>query len=224
MRIFKELSFVGDRLTFDEFKKIAPSLAKGDWEYLDTESNYIVFNYMGKKVEQAKVSIHYYLDTLGQEHIKVVNIIPLQKGQLSIEEYNAVLDLFCAEIIASNLSKLNGIEKIILESDVFNPLRYITMEALKKLERFCYNANKATGSSHPNDVERWLDFICQTVDDGQTFDSETIYKFLMDKDFWGIFAWDEKHASELAMEYAICVRLLEFYKAKEKQEEYEKDI
>ncbi len=231
MRIYKELSFVGDKPAFDGFKKIAPSLVGEDWKYStsDRMKDYIAFDYLGNKVEQAEVSIYYGSETWRQGYIKVGNIVPLQKSQLSIEEYNDVLDLFYAEIIFPNQSKLEGIKIVGPESDMFDPLKYITKEALKKLERFCYGANKTTGSSHPNDEERWFDFICQTVDDGQTFDFDTIHRFLSDEDYWGKkdsdfigamghFAWDEEHAAELAMEYDNYVRFLKFYKAKKRRE------
>ena len=46
MHIYKELSFVGDKTAFDEFKRIAPSFAKGDWKYSksDRMREYIAFD------------------------------------------------------------------------------------------------------------------------------------------------------------------------------------
>ena len=234
MHIYKELSFVGDKPALDAFKNEAPSFARGEWEYSrsDRMRDYIAFDYLGNKVDQAEVSIYYGHDTWRQGYIKVGNIVPLRKNQLSIEEYNAVLDLFYEEIIVPNQSRLNGIKIVGPESDVFDPLKYISKEALKKLERFCNGANKSTGSSHPSDEERWFDFICQTVDDNQTFDFETIYRFLLDEDYWGKkepgfigamghFAWDEEQAGELAAEYDNYVRLLKYYTGKKRQEAYE---
>lgn len=234
MHIYKELSFVGDKPAFDEFKRIAPSFASGDWKYAksDRMRDYIAFDYLGKQVDQAEVSIYYGADTWRKGYIKVGNIVPLQKNQLSIDEYNAVLDLFYEEIIVPNQSRLKGIKIVGPESDVFDPLKYISKEALKKLEHFCNGANKTTGSSHPSDEERWFDFICQTVDDNQTFDYDTIFRFLMDEDYWGKkepgflgaighFAWDEEHAGELATEYDNYVRILSYYKDKKWREAYE---
>lgn len=234
MHIFKELSFVGDKPALDDFKKNAPSFAKGDWKYCksDRMKNYIAFDYEGDKAERAEVSIYYGSDAWRQGFIKVGNIVPLQKNQLSIEEYNAVLDLFYEEIIVPNQDKLVGIQIVGPESDIFDPLKYISKEALEKLERFCNGANKSTGSSHPSDEERWFDFICQTVEDDRVFDYDTLYRFLMDENYWGKkepgfigvmghFAWDEEHAGELASEYDNYVRILQFYKDKKWQEEYE---
>lgn len=234
MHIYKELSFVGDKPAFDEFKQIAPTLVSGDWRYRNSDRmrDYIAFDYLGNKVDQAEVSIYYGPDTWREGYIKVGNIVPLKKNQLSIEEYNAVLDLFYNEIVAPNRDKMKGLEILGPESDVFDPLKFISKEALKKLERFCNSANKTTGSSHPSDEERWFDFICQTVDDKQTFDYDTIFRFLMDEEYWGKkepgflgamghFAWDEEHAGELATEYDNYVRILSYYKDKKWQEAYE---
>lgn len=234
MHIYKELSFVGDKPAFDSFKREAPSFAKGEWKYSQSERmrDYIAFDYLGNKVEQAEVSIYYGQDTWRQGILKVCNIVPLKKNQLSIEEYNSVLDLFYEEVIAPNQLRLEGLKIVGPESDEFDPLRYISKEALRKLERFCNGANKTTGSSHPSDEERWFDFICQTVDDNQTFDFDTIFRFLMDEEYWGKkepgflgamgrFAWDEEHAGELATEYDNYVRLLRYYKDKKWKEAYE---
>ena len=234
MHIYKELSFVGNKPAFDAFKKSAPSFTVGDWKYSmsDRMRDYIAFDYVGHRVDQAEVSIYYGPDSWREGIIKVDNIVPLQKPQLTIEEYNAVLDLFYAEIIVPNRDKMSGLQIVGPESDVFDPLKYISKEALKKLERFCNSANKSTGSSHPSDEKRWFDFIIQTVDDNQTFDFDTIFRFLMDEDYWGSkdssfigvvghFAWDEEHAGELAAENDNYVRFLKYYKDKKWQEEYE---
>lgn len=236
MHIYKELSFVGEKLAFDEFKRIAPSFAHGDWKYSKSDRmlDYIAFDYVGEKVEQSEVSIYYGRDSWRQGFIKVGNIVPLRKNQLSIDEYNDVLDLFYEEIIAPNQTKMPGITIVGPESDVFDPLKYISKNALKKLEYFCNGANKTTGSSHPCDEERWYEFICQTVEDRQTFDYYTIFHFLMDEEYWGKkepgfigamgqFAWDEEHAGELAAEYDNYVRILQFYNKWKRCREYEEE-
>lgn len=234
MHIYKELSLLGDKTSFDTFKENAPSFAKGDWRYFNSNltEHYIAFDYLGNKADEARVLIYYGPETWRDGFIKVVNIVPLRKNELTIDEYNAVLDLFYKEVILPNKTKMKGLTVIEPETDVFDPLKYISKEALAKLELFCNGANKTTGSSHPSDEARWFDFICQTVDDGQTFDFDTIFRFLMDEDYWGKrdpkfigsmghFAWDEEQAGKLATEYDDYVRILKFYRNKKWQEEYE---
>lgn len=235
MHIYKELSFVGDKTALDNFKNVAPLFSKGDWKYAKADrmmSNYIAYDYIGDKVDQAEVSIYYGKESWCDGYIKISNIVPLVKNELTIDEYNSVLDLFYEEIIVPNIPMLKGIKIVGPESDVFDPLKYISQDSLEKLEHFCNAANKTTGSSHPCDEERWFDFICQTVEDNQMFDYDTIFHFLMDEDYWGKkstdyigamgrYAWDEEHARELAAEYDNYVRILKFYKDRKWKDDYE---
>lgn len=234
MHVFKELILIGHKPDLDTFKEKSPSFAQGDWEYTSNKrmlEDYIAFDYKGTEVDQAEVSFYYGPDTWREGQIEVGNIVPLQKDELCIDEYNAVLDLFYEDIIVPYLEKYPGLKIVGPTSEVFNPLNCITQTALDKLRKFCNLANKSTGSTHPNDEERWFDFICQTVDDEKIFDYDTLYRFLMDEEFWGKkgndfigvmghFAWDEKHASELALEYDNYVRILQFYKDKKWNEDY----
>ncbi len=234
MHIYKELSFCGNKDAIDLFKSIAPTFSKDNWRYVanDESKEYVSFDYTGNKVDQAEVSIYCGENSWRDWCIRVVNIVPLIKDQLSIEEYNLVLDLFYEEVIAPNKDKMIGLIVVGPESDVFDPLKYISEDALSKLELFCNHANKTTGSSYPSDEERWFDFICQTVDDKKTFDYDTLYRFLMDEEYWGRkdpnfkgamgrFAWGQELASKLALEYENYVRFLNYYKDKIWQKEYE---
>lgn len=160
---------------------------------------------------------------LNNEYVKVCNIVPLQKNQLTIEEYNQLLDLFYNDIAKVYGQTHDDIKVVGPSTGCFNPLDYISESALNKLTLFCNTANKSTGSSHPCDEERWFDFICQTVDDGRVFDYDTLSKFLQDEEYWGKkekgflgvigqFAWSDENAQELASEYDNYVRILQYYK------------
>lgn len=91
MHIYKELSFLGDKTALDEFKKKAPTFARGGWKYSKSDRmfDYIAFDYVGNEVEPAEVSIYYGKESWREGYIKVGNIVPLEKNQLSIDEYNA---------------------------------------------------------------------------------------------------------------------------------------
>lgn len=224
MKKYKELSFFGDKNALDRFKQIASSFARGEWKYNESVNtgDYIDFTYLGKKAEPSDVLIFYGKETWRDGYVKVINIIPLNKNQLTIEEYNQVLDLFFEEVIFANKEELSDIKIIGPSSDEFNPLDCISEKALEKLVKFCDMANKTTGSSHPCDEERWFDFICQTVKDKQIFDYDTLLRFLMDKSFWGgktdlttsvigRSPWNENQAEKLAREYDDYVRILEYF-------------
>ncbi len=225
MKTYRELYFRGASKQLSEFVVQIEKFVVGNWK-LEKKSErwkeYLFFDYIGELTDKARVSI-YIGDLNEKEEIKVGNIIPLEKNELNIDEYNAVLLKFYDEVIKPY--KEHGTELVISQpsDDVFDPTLIISEEALGKLKSFCLAANKSTGSSHPSDQERWFDFICQTVDDGKMFNSSTLANFLQDEVYWGKkpdgfigvmgrFAWDEEHAYELATEYVALCEILNYYK------------
>ena len=225
MKTFRELYFRGDSAELQNFTTEIRKYATHDWKYGREDrysSSWIYFDYLGNKVDNARVCISTGKYVL-QGEIKVTNIVPLEKNQLSIDEYNAVLQQFYDDIIIPYAASNHEIRITEPSADEFDPTSVISSVALAKLKSFCNGANKSTGSSHPCDQERWFDFICQTVDDGMMFDFSTLADFLQDESYWGkkdpdflgvmgSFAWDEDHAYQLAAEYENACMLLEYYK------------
>jgi len=226
MHVYKELSFVGNKPELDELAKDIYNVFPADWSKPRENymlRNYILADYIGDQAPHAEVSIYYGENTWREGYVKVGNIVPLEKNQLTIDEYNKLLDLFYTDIAKVYEETHENIEVVGPSSGQFDPLDCISDEALKKLKIFCDNANKSTGSSHPCDEKYWFDFICQTVDDRRIFDYDTLSKFLQDEEYWGKkkkdflgvignFAWSEEKAEELALEYENYVRILQFYK------------
>lgn len=226
MHMFKELIFIGDKPELDNLAKNIYNVFPKNWIKPKSDQmlkNYILADYIGEEAPHAEVSIYYGKETWREGYVKVTNIVPLQKNQLTIDEYNQLLDLFYNDIARVYRDTHDGIKVVGPSSDQFDPLDYISEDALKKLTLFCNLANKSTGASHPCDEERWFDFICQTVDDGKIFDYDTLFKFLQDEEYWGKkengflgvighFAWSEEHAGDLALEYDNYVRILQYYK------------
>ena len=217
MYIFKELVIYGDEAALEEFASSVESYFPADWvnPQNDRLKGYIVADYVGSNVTHAEVRILFDDEKMREGHINVVNIVPLDKKQLTVDEYTTMLDLFYADIVRPYADCHSAVRAE--ESD----LSYIDSEAFGKLKAFCINANKTTGSSYPRDEKRWFDFVCQTVDDGRTFDYDTLRRLLSDEGYWGEFcddgkwyAWGEEKAAELALEYDNYVRLLKHYKTK----------
>lgn len=225
MKTYRELYFRGTPEQLYNFVNKIGEYVVGDWNLVEASTkweDYLSFDYIGKVVDKARVFI-YIKDILTDEEIRVVNIVPLQKSQLSVEEYNAVLLRFYDDIIKPYKEDGTDLEISKPSDDSFDPRTVITDIALEKLELFCSLANKSTGSSHPDDRDRWFDFICQTVDDGKIFDYEILAQFLQDEDYWGKkednfngvidnCAWSEEQAYKLADEYESACDILEYYK------------
>lgn len=223
MHVYKEICFSGNKVALDRLFSSIYDVFPDDWTKPEGNTllkNYILADYIGDLVPHAEVSIYYGVDSWREGYVRVGNIVPLEKDQLSIDEYNKILDLFYEDIVKKYIEKNKDIEVTGPTSDKFEPLEYISQEALDKLCDFCNLANKSTGSTNPNDEKRWFDFICQTVDDKKVFDYDTLYRFLIDEEFWGThdvlgpmghFAWSEEMAEELATEYDNYVRILQYY-------------
>lgn len=225
MKTFRELYFRGTPKQLSDFVRHFREYAVGEWkavERTDRWKDYLFIDYLGEAVDKARVSI-YLGDNIEKGELQVGNIIPLEKNQLTVDEYNSVLMKFYKEVILPY--KEGGSELTISHpsDESFDPLTVISKPALEKLKSFCALANKSTGSSHPNDQERWFDFICQTVDDDKIFDYTTLGRFLQDEVYWnkkpddfngvmGDYAWDEDQAYELASEYEQACILLRYYK------------
>jgi len=226
MKIFRELYFRGEAAQLERFVDDIAQYANLEWRYgreNKPSSSWVYFDYLGRDVEPARVCIPASKHALLRKELKVTNIVPLHKDQLSVDEYNEVLEKFYNDIIVAYLESGCEIEISEPSADLFDPKTVITDIALTKLEAFCNLANKSTGASHPNDQERWFDFICQTVDDEKIFDAGTFADFLQDESYWGkkedgfigvmgSFAWDADHAYQLATEYENACMLLQYYK------------
>lgn len=227
MKTYRELYFKGTQRQLSEFVEQIGAYATGNWTLRERSGRwkeYLFFDYKGKEVDEACVSI-YIGNEIDTNELHVGNIIPMIKNQLSVEEYNNILLKFYEDVIEPYKNGGTDIVISISSNDKFNPLDVISEEALRKLKAFCNGANKSTGSSHPCDRERWFDFICQTVDDGKLFDYSTLASFLQDENYWGKkpdgfigvlghYAWDEEKAYELANEYENLCEILQYYKEK----------
>jgi hypothetical protein len=223
MNIYKELYIYGTKEELDRMAKdIYLELPDGWTKPNNGLKNYILFDYVGNDLPHSEISIYYGDNYWRDGMVCVTNIVPLEKSQLDINEYNKILDLFYKEVIALYELRNEGLRVEGPTSDIFEPKNYISKEAIKKLELFCNAANKSTGSTHPCDRERWYDFICQTIEDDRIFDSDALYKFLKDEEYWGKkpddfmggmgrYAWSDEEAYKLACEYENNVEILQYY-------------
>ena len=216
MKVFKDLYIYGDpnsEKTF--FEQIYNKLPR-DWEkskQADKLKDYLLITYSGRLLPKAMVSLNYSLYQ-EKECLKIGNIVPVDKSQLTMDEYNKILDLFLSEVVIPYCEKDRHLKYYVSKTDNFDPLVYISKLSLDKLINFCIKANKKTGSAHPSDEELWFYFICQTVNDDRIFPSEILKQFLMDTDYWGkkrTKSWDEKIAEELTSQYEICVDILKYF-------------
>lgn len=130
------------------------------------------------------------------------NVISPARDRLNYGEYNQLLQSFAESVLVPLLRQSN------IEFD----LGGMEMDLKAKLPQHVYDrlclfsqlANKNTGSSHPLDLERWMDFLV-AIDEAQVeLDSHTIARWLVE-----VEGWEGEQASRLADEYEFGRELLQ---------------
>jgi hypothetical protein len=136
----------------------------------------------------------------------VGNIVPINYGQLSRAQYNAVLEDFITSGVQPLAQKLG---LTVNATKASRPLTdWLSDSAAQKLKQFSAAANKSSGASHPADNQRWLEFIIQTHVDGCTLDASTLRRWLREVEHW-----PEEEAYDLASRYDFGRDLLKKFSA-----------
>lgn len=139
-----------------------------------------------------------------RERLNVPNIVPLDSSELSMIQYNKILDEFADMLREHALpdAQLN----ICLTSDDAAITDWVSSDAAGLLEHFSKLANKSTGSAHPLDFERWARFLIQVHKEGSTLYSSFLSQWLVEE-----LGWSPDHANRLARDYEFARDLLRHY-------------
>ena len=134
----------------------------------------------------------------------VSNIVPRDISELDYDQYNRILDEFHARFLASTAREL-GIPAE-LSAPVISIDKVLSAEAFQFLKSFSHLANKSTSSSHPNDRQRWFDFLIFVHRCGEHPDESLIERWLVEEE-----RWREDEAAKLMIEYEFARGLLDQY-------------
>lgn len=135
----------------------------------------------------------------------VPNIVPLEVGQLSVDQYNRILSNFFVGIVQPAIKNTPVTGE--LTEDTISVRDVAGEEVDTLLKRFSSIANKSTGSAHPMDRKRWFDFILKAYKTGSRVDTGLLVGTLLEQ------GWPVDAAHELAEEYELAMDLLEYESA-----------
>ncbi|MNT29654.1 hypothetical protein D3C72_1654070 [compost metagenome] len=131
---------------------------------------------------------------------EVTNIVPQESGDLGRRRYNMILQEFVSQIATPALVGTGA------TLEVTRPTHSLEdsfgAQAAQALRRFSGAANMSTGSSHPNDRERWYAFILMVRD--QQVDDGTLRRWLT------ALGWPEDAAQRLTSEFVFGHGLLQY--------------
>ena len=119
------------------------------------EEDIILFRYGGTKLPQARLALWERADGY-----KVTNIVPTNKRELSIAEYNSLLQDFAREVVHPAQSE--GDFEVELTDPVCGLENWVSKETAEALQQFSALANKSSTNSYesyPDDAKRWEQFV-----------------------------------------------------------------
>jgi hypothetical protein len=135
---------------------------------------------------------------------EVHNVVPTQVGEISVEQYNrALLDFYDAHIRPHEGTPGLTAAPPRGEHDLSE---YMGEEGVRLLEWFSGAANMSTGSSHPMDFRRWLDFVVYCHMKKVSVPGDLFVSALVDD-----MEWPDDTASELFGQYETFREVLERY-------------
>lgn len=132
----------------------------------------------------------------------VPNIVPLDSGQLSHDQYNKILENFLDTIVRPSITGLSVTAE--LSGDELFLKDVVGEDVVALLHKFSLLANKSTGSSHPYDRNRWFDFLIAVQRKHISLNTDLLIHSLMEE------GWSEDRAHNLAIEYEFAVGLLDY--------------
>jgi hypothetical protein len=118
----------------------------------------------------------------------VTNVVPMGgTSSLSKGQYNAILAEFETDVVQPALEVL-GLES---ELSTFVEITdWISPEAREKLKMFSIGANKSTGTTHPADRDRWLEFVLLVHREGSELPAHILEEWLVEHEWTTDQAWE----------------------------------
>lgn len=209
MKVFRDLSFRGRADALGRLVERMDERATGEWRRDREKEQQLkgapgpMFCFRCSASRDRPAASLWLADTDGQE-LYVPNIVPDELRQLSRDQYNQILQAFHDEIA---LPAAEGLDlKVTFTSEVATLDRWLSPEAIAKLRAFSQLANRTTGSSHPNDRDRWYDFIFTAHRQGSKLPMDMLRRWLEEEE-----QWHEEGASDLARQYETAREILTAY-------------
>jgi hypothetical protein len=133
----------------------------------------------------------------------VSNVVPHGPGQLTYREYNAIVAEFSERFVRPAAHKVGA--EVELTATEVGLEHWLSREAAEKLRTFSACANKSSGSAHPLDQQRWMDFIVVAAREQTRLDAMTLRRWLIE-----VEGWPPEVADGLASEYHFGKDILAF--------------
>ncbi|MBN8755164.1 MULTISPECIES: hypothetical protein [Variovorax] len=205
IQVFQDLHISGGAaLDHPGLRNALIGLAQPPWSYLKDDASGEQQSLRFKRAASEEVKAAVVVLWLTRDGYKVSNVVPVEVGQLDYAEYNRVLNAFLKEIAepaAHQIGYASSLSEPELPISAW--LGAIGAEALRK---FSAIANKSTGSGHPADEKRWMEFLIEAHRHDAKLDGSTLRRWLIE-----VEQWPDSVAERLTGEYDFALDLLKQY-------------
>lgn len=210
MQDFKELSIRGEPEHLSSFIQALSDSDVSEWRRReDLEKKLMGISPKGNiwycfscEENHNRVAADLWLANRSAEEVYVCNIVPTSEAELSYALYNQIINEF-AIFLSSYAAQCNV--SVVLTGGMLDIKEYLSPTCYSLLQTFSQLANKATGSSHPLDQQRWFAFLVQAHEEKSRLTSHELYRWLTEEE-----AWSPEMASRLVSEYEKGRALLDY--------------
>jgi hypothetical protein len=202
MKTFRHLQLHGSRAQITALReKLAELTPSATWQRNvelrgSSAPDVSVFEYTGGEAPGACVWL--FDEPYGA---RVTNIVPTTTSALSHDEYNTLAERFAHDVLGPLAAQIPvQIDLGPTEKSIEDLLPASTAGALL---RFSSSANRSTGTAHPQDAEKWDEFVILAHRERVSMSPDTLQRLLVEDE-----GWEHDQALELAIQYERALRLL----------------
>lgn len=215
MKKYIELSIKGEDEAIEAFVERLKSYASDAFKFKEVREDNVIrdgyyVEFVAKKPCDYRSRVILIWD---EEGLRMCNIIPKTVSFLEVEQYNSVVRHFYEDVIEH--TRGNDVNAIITKEE--NAMQDLISEASYKAlvlwESLC---NKNSPTSHPNDRERWMDFICELYNNGDKLSLSDFRNWLIEDKGWYYNPEDDDDRTilDLELDLEFGLDLIEHYAKK----------
>jgi hypothetical protein len=200
MKVFRNIKLHGSSAQIGALrKKLEVWAPTAVWHWIEAPRNTpdaVVFEYAGAEAPRSLVFL--FDEPYGA---RVTNIVPKTTSSLSHDEYNTIATSFVHDVLEPLATGLAvRVDPGPSEQSIEDLLPTAAAAALR---RFSRSADRATGTAHPQDAEKWDRFVILAHREHANVAPSTLRRWLVEDE-----RWDDDQASALSIAYESALRLL----------------
>ena len=224
-KVHRNLFFRGNREHLKKFIQRISHYSSDKWNYYvgnDILKQYLLFRFSNNDSSlNAQLSIFYGESSLKNEELEVGNIVPLNKDQLTIDEYNYILLDFYENIVKKYIAEGSDIEIEGPTTDVFNLKQVMSEKVYSAFMLFCEASSGLGESDELNSTEErmWYSFVYNSFLLKERQDKNVLVYAMTDDLTWlqkNNKPMMEKKAEALAHRYELEYDILQYFEERKR--------